>query len=159
MTGHQGRVTWHHCNKLECSEKVAAPTHLNIFRTSGQKWVLHLPWLSFQIPALLSCHVEPHFLCSGSVQQIAKRSLVDTRPLANVLLREGWDKKQLCSWMQLSPMAPAGKQCLCLWWCRIFVCLMWLGQESQDPCCQSTQVNEYELGHCHYNRECLKERL
>lgn len=38
-------------------------------------------------------------------------------------------------------------------------CLMWLGQESQDPCCQSTQVNEYELGHCHYKKECLKERL
>ena len=40
-----------------------------------------------------------------------------------------------------------------------FVCLMWLGQESQTPCCQSTQVNEYELGHCHYKTECLEGRL
>lgn len=72
--------------------------------------------------------------------------------------RKGWGKKTS---VQLDAALTYGS---C--WQTVLVplvmqdfCLMWLGQESQDPCCQSTQVNEYELGHCHYKKECLKEGL
>lgn len=40
-----------------------------------------------------------------------------------------------------------------------FVCLMWLGQESQAPCCYSTKLMSMNWVIATFKRECLEGRL
>lgn len=118
MTGHQGRMTWSPCSKLECSEKVAAPTHLEHLQDLRAKLGAPPPMLIFSnfCPAVMPWGAPFPLLWISAADY--KRSLIDIREKAGA-------KKRLCSWMQLSPMAPAGRQYLCLWWCRIFVWCGW----------------------------------
>lgn len=37
-----------------------------------------------------------------------KVSLADAVPLANVMVREGWGRRQPCKWMQVTPLVPVG---------------------------------------------------